>query len=621
MSFVYIDFETTSEADIKKLGAFAYVHHPSTQPTLLAWHKDGESGLVDFTEGESVPPGLIDPHKDTVVAWNAEFDRLVWNRFCSPRIPLRNWLDAAVLAAALGFPRQLDAATGQKVKLTAQCKRWCMTTPIRELAQQSEKRERYWQDFRYYCQQDVEAMRSFVEPWLPLPTWLGTVVRVDAMLDAELNIRGIPVDRPAIERARQRIQKLLPNMLGEFASLTGGLKPTQVQKFREWLAVRLPNHPVPDLREQTVNALLDDPTLPAPVRRALVIRQHTSKASLKKLDTLLAASEHDGRVHGGIVTYGAGTGRAAGRLVQPHNLPRPSIEQPEIDRHFEEGFVNADTQALSDCLRGFIRAPKGPLSAVDYSNIEGRVLAWLAGETWKVEAFRAFDRGDGEDIYLLTAKRAGVPGERQIGKTIELACGYQGSVGAFQTMAALTGVQVPDDRALALVRAWRAAHPNVVDLWAKMEHMALLAAKSEGGRFRVNDRLVFIREPGWLWLELPSGRRIAYRSPRVGVLENDYGVKQTVFYRNTTRHTPTPTYGGKLTENAVQAVARDLLYAALLRARKAGLRVIMHVHDEIVVEGGKRERALLAKAMRVAPDWAEGLPINVEGWTHERYRK
>lgn len=621
--YLYLDFETTSQADIKKVGAFAYVHHPSTQPTLLAWSRGDRSGLVDFTEGERVPSDLLagDP---VIVAWNAEFDRLVWNRFCSPRLPAARWLDAAVLAASVGFPRSLDGATGQKLQLPPLGRRWCMTTPIREmrLTANASQRERYWSTFRDYCVQDVRAMREFVERWLPLPDWLERVLFEDALHDALMNERGIPVNREAIRRAKVRLQKLLPDMVKQFGLLTGGLRPTQRDAVLTWLRRYLPE--LPDLREQTLLDALERPHLPPHVRGAITIRLATSKASVKKLDTMLAASEADGRVHGGIVTVAAGTGRAAGRLVQPQNLPRPSITQPEIEAHFMTGFEQADTQAISDCLRGFIRSPDGPLSAVDYSNIEGRVLAWLAGEDWKVEAFRQFDagEGEGEDIYLLAAQRAGVPGQRQIGKTIELACGYQGALGAFQTMAAITGVQVPDDRARELVRAWREAHPRIVQLWERLEAVSLHAVSMQGGVLEVNERLRFIREPGYLWLELPSGRRIAYRSPRIGLLETEWGApRRTVFFRNTTLTTPQPTYGGKLTENATQAVARDILYDALGRALKAGLRVVMHVHDEIVIEGDETERRRLERIMREAPAWAKGLPIAVEGWTHWRYRK
>lgn len=418
--------------------------------------------------------------------------------------------------------------------------------------------------------------------------------------------------------------------------------------------------------------------LPPDVRRVLELRREAAKASVKKIDALLAGRSSDGRARGLLQYHAASTGRWAGRRFQPQNIKRPDLE--DVDSAIEAvatgnaayvaTLYGEPLAVVGDCLRGMVCAGDGKaLIAADFANIEGRVLAWLAGEAWKVEAFRAFDAGRGPDLYKLAYSRSfGIRPEevdkdqRQIGKVMELALGYQGGVGAFQTMAAAYRVEVSDDKADELKIAWRQAHPHIKAFWYDLENAAVRAVEDPGNVYEVG-KLSFRRSGSFLWLRLPSGRTLCYPYPRVEMrtvpwLNEDpewvscdsreeanflYGSdvawsaerkavyirtqakKPAVIYKGVDSYTrkwgDCITYGGLWAENVTQAVARDILAEAMVRAEAAGYEIILTVHDEVVAERRTVDLSEFVRIMTYIPTWAEGLPVAAEAWTGRRYRK
>jgi DNA polymerase len=402
--------------------------------------------------------------------------------------------------------------------------------------------------------------------------------------------------------------------------------------------------------------------LPDHVRTVLQIRQEAGRSSTSKLRAFIDAASSDGRVRNTMQYHGAGTGRWAGRRIQPHNLPRPTMAQADIDAAIEllqdgrrdeiDLLYGQPMDVVANCLRGMIvAAPGHELLVGDFANIEGRGIAWLAGEEWKLKAFREFDEGTGPDIYKLTYSKSFhkpvaevTKDERQIGKVEELALGYGGGIGAFQTMARGYGIEVSDEKADEIKVAWREAHPKIVNYWYELEGAAMEAVLHAGAVYHAGPkgRQVKYRKAGsFLWCQLPSGRVLCYPYPKIVEIDTPWGDrKDSLAYMTVVsggakeKIIPDPaasgkwqrvaTYGGKLAENVTQAVARDLLAEALLRAGY-WFDIVMHVHDEIVCEieddAGPSDYKQFEDEMARVPDWAAGLPIAVEAWRGKRYRK
>jgi DNA polymerase len=402
-----------------------------------------------------------------------------------------------------------------------------------------------------------------------------------------------------------------------------------------------------------VTALLARTDLPPDVRRVLEIRAEAGKAAVKKIEALLQGCSKDGRARGLLAYHGASTGRWAARRFQPQNIKRPKDkDQESLIPIVMTGSANAvellagpPLEVVGDILRGMITAaPGASLYAADYSNIEGRALAWLAGEQWKIEAFRDFDNGAGVDLYKLAYARSfgidpqHVTGDqRQIGKTMELALGFGGGQGAFQMMASAFGVVVSDTHADVLKVAWRDAHPKVRQFWYDTEDAAIRAVVKPGITAQ-SGKIAFKAAGSFLFMRLPSGRALCYPYPKIQEIETPWGVtKNALTYKtvvnpsNARRVVADPsnssnwarinTYGGSLTENATQAVARDVMAEAMLRVDAAGYPPVLTVHDEVVSEcvGGNVDE--FKNLMVQSPAWAKGLPIAAEAWSGSRYRK
>ncbi|HEX8873109.1 MAG TPA: DNA polymerase [Nitrosospira sp.] len=500
-----------------------------------------------------------------------------------------------------------------------------------------------------YCKQDIRVEREVYQRVRALSTQESHLWHVDIAI----NQRGVYIDGDAAPTALAIVEREQAVRSIQLWSLTGGAVdgPSQVAKLKTWLEQQ--GVAMSGLaKQEVIDALVTD-TLPAPAREALELRQAFAKTSTAKISRMLQCRGEGGRVRGMLQFHGTGTGRWAGRLIQPQNLPRPTIEQDAIEdilqyctmydpataAEYIRVFYGSPLARIADCLRGLICAAPGHLLyAGDYSNIEGRVLAWLAGEEWKVKAFEAFDAGTGPDLYLLAAARifhkpvtayTKKSPERQIGKVAELALGYQGGVGAFQTMAVTYGVKVSDSEAESIKLAWRGAHPCITQFWYDLEAAAVRAVQNPG--LISPCRNVSFRIHGsFLWCCLPSGRLLCYPYPELQDILTPWGdMKPQVSYKavdDTTRQwTRTHTYGGKLAENITQAVARDILAHALIQLHANGWPIVLHVHDEIVAEvqsgGSPRPLEEFLAAMKQSPPWAAGLPIAVEGWKGRRYRK
>lgn len=687
---LFADTETFSETPITA-GTFRYA--ADAEVMLFAYAiDDGPVRVWDRTASPECPLDLamaLLEDDDEVVFHNAMFDRAVL-RFDLPALcpPLPRWRCSMVRALAHGLPGKLEKL-GELFGLNEEdaklkegreliqlfCKPRPKTSKLRRATRETHPQE--WARFVEYAAHDIKAMR---EIWRRLPSWNYRGEELALWhLDQRINDRGVQMDvelaRAAIEATEREKDRLAERTL----ALTDGHVEKATQRDA-LLAYILAAHDIelPDLQTSTVEKLLDtDPDLPLPVRELLAVRVAATKASTSKYKRVASGVNVDGRLRGLLQFAGAmRTARWAGRLFQPQNLPRPTMEQDEIEAAIVAmktgiaDLVLGDDlmQAASNALRGLIVAPPGhKLVVADLSNIEGRDQAWLAGEEWKLDAFRAFDAGDGPDLYKLAySKSFGIKPEevskpqRQIGKVQELALGYEGGVGAFVTMAAGYGMDLdamarqawdilPADlkaeavdfhewqlsKGSAAVRAlpfevfvtcdvfkrgWRRGHARIASYWKELEAAAIDATLSPGTT--VAARKLYLRRDGaWLRIILPSGRALCY--PRPEILEDG-----KLAYRGINQYNRKwqrlRTYGGKLFENVCQAVARDVMAAAMPRIEAAGYRIVLTVHDEIIAEAPDAPEfnaAHLAGLLAGGAPWTKGLPLAAAGFETQRYRK
>lgn len=654
MTVLHLDVETRSAADLKVVGLDNYARDPSTDVPCMAFAFDDEPvemyDNVGLYEAEAERHSVL-RHVDAgglVYAHNAAFELAIWNnvlaaRYGWPALKPEQMRCTMAMAYAMGLPGSLDgaaAALGIEQRKDAKGAR-VMLQLAKPRKVEADGTVTWWDDpaklqiLYDYCKQDVEVERALHKRLRELSDdeqalWL---------LDQRINARGIQIDHDAIDAAIELVTSEKARLDQAMRDITGNVVAgcTDVAQLTAWLRYR--GVSLPGVAKADVVSLLDG-DLPDDCRTALLLRQEAAKSSTAKLTAMRSRAGSDGRMRGLFQYHGAATGRWAGRGPQPHNFPRPTIlhEQHEVEdviAHFGQPeylrvFYGDPMPLTADCMRGMIvAAPGHTLVCCDYSNIEGRVLAWLAGEKWKLDAFRAYDAGTGPDLYLLAyAKGFRVSVDeakpfRQVGKVMELALGYGGGVGAFQTMARGYGVKVTDARADELKHAWRGAHQAVVQFWRDLERAAIRAVQ-EGGIHRAGP-IAFKVNGSFLWCQLPSKRLLCYPYPEIH--EGKFGGPMLTYMSVngvTRKWERCSTYGGSLAENVTQAVARDILVAGMRAVEAAGHPVVMHVHDEIVLEvpiSAAPTVDEISSLMSNAPHWATGLPIAATGWAGNRYRK
>lgn len=696
MRHITIDFETRSEADLKALGPWNYAAHPTTEILMLAIKVNDEDPLIwlpTSTAAQGLQLAQMYSHRKTITgnemfallhdgdvkieAHNAEFELAMWHhvmhkRHGFPDLHLSSVYCSAAKAAACSIPRSLGEACSvlglpqQKDKEgSAIMMRFCKPQKKRKGGKTTSYW--HWDDAEFeklcdYCLQDVNAERALS---LALPD-LNATEREVWKLDQIINRRGIRVDVEAARAMVAEISKCEAELLLEWRRLTNGRvsSPKQVQATIDYLSEEF-GVDLEDMRKQTIiEALdeidtidwtkLDERCADKRYRRILEVRQAMSKASTAKYQALLKGVAPDGRIRSLLMYHGASTGRWTAKRFQPQNLPSRGllIESDDVEEAIHAakagalGLVWDDTMsAASSCIRGMLIPSEGHrFICADYSAIEGRVLAWLAGEQHVIDAYVK-----GLRLYCVAA--AGIyklpydeieKGRKHdpkykmmdaIGKVVELACGYQGGVGAFSSMAGNYGVKVPDSEAKEAIYAWRESRPNTVALWKGLDAAAFEAVSNPGVltaygmiRFKVVGKFLMMR--------LPSKRLLYYYDPQIVEKEmpwtDDAGnpvMKPCVSYMGTDSYTHKWTrqfgYGGKWTENAVQAIARDLMAFAMLGLEEAGYPVVLTVHDEVLcdVPCGHGSVEHFCKIMTNTPSWAAGCPVSAEGWEGMRYKK
>ncbi len=645
-SIVHVDLETKSPISLTKCGVYRYAEE--AEIIIAAWAiDDGPVQVWHRASGENVPQELLALIRDSAVkkaGFNANFERTLikacWGIDCPPEqwrctqvLSYANGLPGALAdaAQALGLPERKDVAGKKLIKMFSVPQTPTARQPKLWLDHHDHPDE--WAQFVEYCRQDVAVERAIHGQLrhldLPAKEWELWCI------DQRANDLGIRIDRRLVENAIAIAEENTSSLVLEAAQLTGLGNPNSPVQLKKWL---LDEHgeDVASLNKDTVAELATK--LKGSGKRMMEIRQQLAKTSVKKYQTMLDSVCRDGRVRGLLQFYGAArTGRWAGRLIQVQNLPRPSIEDFDALDAARELVLAGGTaavqaqydnvaQTLSDLLRTALVAASGHrLIVCDERAIEARVLAWLAGEEWRLEVFRTHG-----NIYEASAAQMfNVPLEkikmgnpeyalRQKGKVAELALGYQGGTKALIKMGA-TKMGIPEEDLQGLVNDWRRANPRIIELWHQVEADAKMAVEYPGSFTRGNDFYTFVVEADTLFMILPGGRRLAYPNAALMGRQLSYtGVEPT-----TKKWVRIDTYGGKLVENLTQAIARDCMAEAMFRVRDAGYRICMTVHDEIVMEMsiGSGSLAEVEKLMGDDIDWAPGLPLAGAGFESTYYAK
>ena len=654
-----IDIETFSSVDIKN-GAYAYSEAPDFEILLISYKFSDEDKvkLIDLTddpeelENLRFWDALTDPEV-VKTAYNANFERTCLARYTGETMPPEQWRCTMVLAVQLGLPRSL-AAVGPALGLTEEEQKkktgaaliqyFCKPCkPTRTNGQRTKNTRLHapekWELFKEYNIQDVvteqtilKRLRDFRPDQSEQDLWT---------LDQEINDRGVLLDIPMAGSIVEFDTERSADLLAEAQQITGLSNPNSLAQLKPWLA---DNGLATDtLRKDDVAAMLADPSLHANVRRVLEIRQTLSKTSVKKYQTMLDIAGEDDRARGIMQFYGGHTGRWAGRSLQPQNLARNTMPDDELDvaREFVkmgdfeslEMIFGEPAPIFSQLVRtAFIPSPGNRFIVSDFSAIEARVIAWIAGEEWRLEVFR--NDGDiycesASHIYHVPVVKHGINGElRQRGKVAELALGYGGAVGAMKQMD--TSGSVPEDEMQGIVTQWRAESPKIVRMWRDCQDAAVSVIRGnqpkrvlrslQGTEFYVK----LVDGTPVLFIRLPSGRPIAYWDPKV--IDTEMGPRITYMTQNQTtrKWERCETYGGKLTENIVQSVARDCLAEKMKLLESMGYQIVFHVHDEMILDVPREDKQaakLVDKIMAEPIEWATGLPLKGGTYECDFYRK
>ena len=648
MREIGIDIETYSSNDLVNCGVYKYVEAPDFTILLFAYSVDGgDVQCVDMAQGETLPDEIFAALTDptiTKTAFNAAFERICISKYYGFAEPLdpAQWRCTMVRAARMGLPLSLGQC-GEVLKFEAG-KMQEGKTLIRYFSipgkngrhLPSDAPDR-WETFKKYNIRDVEVEQQILAKVrrLTAPTFDEELYTADQ----EINDRGVMIDRVLVDAAARFDDEYKAQLLAEAQQLTGMENPNSPAQIKEYLN-RTTGFTIQSLNKKNLDDLESQLKYWPKAQKVLAIRREMGKTSNKKYNAMQNCVCADGRIHGLLQFCGAArTGRWAGRLVQVQNLPQNHLDSLDYARElvkqgdleeFELNYANV-TQVLSELIRtAFIAAPGKTFHVCDFSAIEARVIAWLAGEDWVLEVFRG-----GRDIYCETASRMfKVPVEkhgqnaelRQKGKIATLALGYGGGVSALEAMGG-SRLGLTEKEEKEIVNLWRDSNPRIVKMWAIIEKAAMTALKT-GESVTVHRGIVVSKRWGMLLITLPSGRTICYPRAEVGTEYNDgwRGDHEIIEYEGLNQTTKkwgkVRTYGGKLTENIVQAVARDILGIVILRAKKAGLDIVFHIHDEIVVEATPDQSLADVEALFSKPiKWCRDLPLKGAGYTTPYYLK
>ena len=650
---MHIDLETYSSIDLTESGVYRYTEAPDFDILLIGYSFDDEDDVtvidtfhIDPAEMTEFTKALNDPHI-MKVAYNANFERTCLAKWMEHEMPPEQWRDTMILALELGLPRSLadvGIALGlpeDKLKdpqgkaLITYFSKPCKATKAngqrtRNLPEHDPAK---WDLYKKYNRQDVVTEK---EIWKKL-IGFGVVKSEWELwqLDQRMNDHGVKLDVPMIHKIVDYDNKRQAELKEEAKALTGLENPNSLAQLKEWFAAQ--GMPMNSITKDTMAAALSLKYIPENVRKMLKIRQALGKASVAKYSTMLDAVNEDGRLRGILQFYGANrSGRWSGKLVQTHNLARNTLPDLDLARELvaEGDFDTVQTLfgetsfVFSELVRtAFIPSDGCRFVVSDFSAIEARVISWISGEEWRLEAFR-----QGKDIYCESASQMyhvpvvkhGENGElRQKGKIAELALGYQGGVGAMKQMD--KGGSIPEEEMQEIVNQWRDANPKVVKLWKTCETAAKTCIE-EKRSVKIRCGITFRFIHGNLFITLPSGRHLCYWGARLEDDPRGYGSK--IIYmgvdQNTKQWGKVETYGGKLVENIVQATARDCLAEVMRQVSALGYQIVMHVHDEIIVDVPSEDKDAPAKITAIMGEpiaWALDLPLKGETYEATFYKK
>lgn len=644
MKEISIDLETYSSTNLADSGVYRYTEAPDFQILLFGYSVDGsEPQVVDLCSGEEIPAEIIAALSDPSVtkwAFNAAFERVCLSRHLGIYLSPEGWQCSMVWAATLGLPLSLEgvgAVLGLEKQKLQEGKNlirfFCVPcTPTKANNQRTRNLPCHapdkWEAFKQYNRRDVEVELAIKQRMSAFPVpeeeWKNY------WLDQRINDTGIALDRTLVRNAIRCNQRFKDFMYRRAQEITGLENPNSPIQMLEWIKA----HGV-DMKTMTKEEVAEKiKTTTGDVCEALSLRLELARSSVKKYEAMEKVVGSDGRARGLLQFYGANrTGRFAGRLIQVQNLPQNHLpdlaEARELVRSGNTDAMELLYDSPSDVLKQLIRTAFVPkpgcrFIVADYSAIEARVIAWLAGETWRQEVF-----AKNGDIYCASAsamfhvpvEKHGVNGHlRQKGKIAELALGYGGSVGALTNMGALA-MGLTEEELPAIVEKWRQASPHIVKFWWDVDRATKNCVKThEPQQVR---RVKFAYEKGILFIQLPSGRRLAYVKPRIGI--NRFGT-DSVTYEGTGEQRKwmrLESFGGKFVENIVQATARDLLVEAMQRLSHKGFKIVMHIHDEVVLEVPESVSSVqeVCAIMAETPAWAAGLVLNADGFECNFYKK
>lgn len=646
-----MDIETYSDEDLTKVGVYKYADSPHFEILLFAYSIDGGPvECLDLTT-QKLPDDLKDAIQNPDVlkiAFNAQFERVCLSKYLGlTYLDASQWHCTMVHANELGLPaslgqcakylgieQQKDTRGTQLINFFSKP---CKPTKANEQRTRNlpEHDSEKWETFIEYCVQDVVVEMAIADKLnqFPVPESEWELYT----LDQQINDRGAEIDHKLASSAIEIMADITESGMKQLSELTGLDNPNSLKQMKEWLAEQ--GTPFESLGKEIIQTALNEGDLPGIVQRVLTLRLSLSNSSIKKYLMMDSARCSDGRIHGILQFYGANrTGRWAGRLLQVQNLPRNYLNEIECARSLVKAkdteLIDAMYDSIPDTLKQLIRtglvAKKGHRFIVsDFSAIEARVIAWYAGQEWVLEVFRThgkiyeataaqmFGLGPVEDYDWKSAEGKDM---RQRGKVATLALGYQGGPGALIAMGA-TANGIPEEELPSIVTKWRKANHKIVTFWYDTQK-AVIDCIEKGGVRKGPKGLRFYKKGGFLFIQLPSGRNLAYAKAHLE--EGTYG--PAVFYEgqgDKVAFTKQQTYGGKLVENIVQATARDILAEAMIRLDKEGYPIVFHVHDEAVAEVKKDIHSIeeMNECMSVVPSWAEGLPLSAAGFETDFYMK